>query len=166
MLEIEEYASSGEIADESMTLPFELRKKSRMRAILDSGAEAAVVLERGRILRSGDLLRASNGSIVEVRAAAEAVSTVRSRDILSLMRGAYHLGNRHVPLQVGDGFLRYQRDHVLDDMVRQLGLEVAAEMAPFEPEPGAYGGGHGHSDGHGHSHSHGAHAHHHPHDHE
>ncbi len=149
-----------------MTLPFELRKKSRMRAILDSGAEAAVVLERGRILRSGDLLRASNGSIVEVRAAAEAVSTVRSRDILSLMRGAYHLGNRHVPLQVGDGFLRYQRDHVLDDMVRQLGLEVAAEMAPFEPEPGAYGGGHGHSDGHGHSHSHGAHAHHHPHDHE
>lgn len=164
MLEIEEYALSGEIADESMTLPFELRKKSRLRAILDSGAEAAVMLERGRILRSGDLLRASNGAIVEVRAAAEAVSTVRSRNILSLMRGAYHLGNRHVPLQVGDGFLRYQRDHVLDDMVRRLGLEVTAEMAPFEPESGAYGGGQGHSDGH--SHSHGAHDHHHPHDHD
>lgn len=171
MLMIEDYAPAGETGQESLTLPFDLRQKSRLRARLDSGAEVSIVLERGRVMRSGDRLKATDGTIVEVRAAQETVSTVRCRDSLTLTRGAYHLGNRHVPLQIGEGFLRYQHDHVLDDMIRQLGFDIVAERAAFEPEAGAYGGGHGHSHGHGHSNdSHGAHhhdhGHHHPHDHD
>ena len=89
-----------------------------------------------------------------------------------LAKVAYHLGNRHVPLQIETGFVRYQHDHVLDDMVRQLpgadtSVTVNVEQAPFEPEAGAYqqgGGHHGHSHGHGHGHSH-SHDHDHSHDH-
>jgi urease accessory protein len=143
-----------------LTLPFELRQRSRLRARLDSGEEVAVVMPRGRILRGGDLLRASDGAVVLVKAAPELLSTVRASDPTKLARAAYHLGNRHIPVQVGLGWLRYQQDHVLDDMLRALGLAVRAEMAPFEPEAGAYGhaGGHGHRhehvDDHDHDHSH------------
>jgi len=86
---------------------------------------------------------------VQVLAAPERVSTVRCADPLLLARAAYHLGNRHVPLQIEAGFLRYQHDHVLDEMVRGLGLEVLIEQAPFEPEAGAY-----QSAPHGHAHDH------------
>lgn len=177
MLMIEDYAPAGETGQESLTLPFDLRQKSRLRAQLDSGGEVSIVLERGRVMRSGDLLKAKNGTIVEVRAAPETVSTVSCRDSLTMTRGAYHLGNRHVPLQIGEGFLRYQHDHVLDEMMRQLGFHIVAEEAAFEPEAGAYAGGslhshghsHSHSDGHSHSHghSHGDHdAHDHRHEHD
>ncbi len=108
--------------------------------------------ERGTILREGDLLLADDGRAVRVVAAPEMVSTVSAEDPLTLMRAAYHLGNRHVPLQIGEGWLRYQHDHVLDDMVRGLGLSVRVEEAPFEPEAGAYGG---HSALAPHAHSHG-----------
>lgn len=164
MLVIEDYAAAGETGQDRLTLPFDLRQKSRLRARLDSGVEVSIVLKRGGVLRSGDLLKAKDGTVVEVRAAAESVSTARCRDNLTLARGAYHLGNRHVPLQIGEGFLRYQHDHVLDNMIRQLGFEIVAEHAEFEPEAGAYGGGHGHSRGHGHSHD-GHQAQHHHHDH-
>ena len=90
--------------------------------------------------------------VVVVRAAAEPVSEVCCGDPLLFARACYHLGNRHVPLQIDDGRLRYQHDHVLDDMLRGLGLQVGFAEAPFEPEPGAYGGsahGHAHA-GHGH----------------
>jgi urease accessory protein len=79
---------------------------------------------------------------VRVCAAPEAVTTAHAGDPLGLARASYHLGNRHVPLQVGPGWVRYQRDHVLDDMVRGLGLRVVHESARFEPERGAY---HGHA---------------------
>jgi urease accessory protein len=79
--------------------------------------------------------------VVRVEAASERVSTVRSDDPLRLSRACYHLGNRHVALQIEPGRLRYLHDRVLDDMVRSLGLEVDTEDAPFEPEPGAYGHG-------------------------
>ena len=92
--------------------------------------------------------------VIGIEAASEDVSTVHHEDPVMLARAAYHLGNRHVPLQVGDGWLRYQHDHVLDDMVRGLGLAVKTETAPFEPEAGAYGGGHGHSHSHDHGHGH------------
>lgn len=134
-----------------LTLPFELRAKSRLRARLDGGREVALLLPRGRVLRGGERLRAEDGSIILVRAAVERVSTAIAGDATTLTRGAYHLGNRHVPVQVGDGWLRYAHDHVLDDMVRGQGLEVRVEDAPFEPEAGAYGG---HGGGHGHSHGH------------
>lgn len=152
MLMIEEFAAAGETPSNSITLPFELRQKSRLHTRLDGGPDVGILIERGRVLRSGDLLKAKDGTVVEIRAASEAVSTIRCGDVRMLARGAYHLGNRHVPLQIGDGFLRYQRDHVLDDLVKQLGFDVVAETAAFEPEAGAYGGGHGHSHQHSHDH--------------
>src|SRR6185295_7739004 len=111
------------------------------------GEEVALQRPRGKVLRGGDLLKASDGSVVLVRAAVEDVSTVTAEDATALARAAYHLGNRHVPVQVGAGFLRYQHDHVLDEMVRALGLRVEAEKREFEPEGGAYGHGHGHGHG-------------------
>jgi urease accessory protein len=138
-----------------LVLPFELRSRSRFRARLLSGEEVGVQLTRGQILRGGDRLLTEDGRVVEVRAAPESVSTLRTPDVRLLARAAYHLGNRHVALQVGDGWLRYGHDHVLDDMVRGLGVEVMVEQAPFEPEAGAYHGAHEHaSHEHGHSHEH------------
>ena len=134
----------------TMTLPFDTRQKSRFRASLDDGQEVGVILPRGAVLREGDCLRAEKGAVVLIRAADETVSTIHVDDALLLARAAYHLGNRHVPLQITDKWLRYQHDHVLDDMVKQMGLDVVCEQAPFEPEAGAYGG----SQGHHHSHSH------------
>ena len=81
-----------------------------------------------------------DGTSVRVNAALEAVATARTDDPLRLARACYHLGNRHVPIQVGAGCLRYQRDHVLDELVRGLGLTVVHESARFEPESGAYHG--------------------------
>jgi urease accessory protein len=130
-----------------VTLPFELRKRSRLRTRLDSGEEVALVLERGQILRGGDLLLAEDGQAVEIVAAPETLSVVTCPDPWQLARAAYHLGNRHVSLQIGPGWLRYQHDHVLDDMVRGLGLEVSIEQTPFEPEAGAYAAA-SHSHGH------------------
>ena len=131
-------------ADVKLVLPFELRNKSRLRTALDSGEEVGLFLERGSILRGGELLLADDGRIVQVVAEPETVSTVRASEPTALCRASYHLGNRHVALQIGDGWVRYQHDHVLDEMVRGLGLEVIVEQAPFEPEAGAYGG-HSHS---------------------
>ena len=131
-------------AQATLTLPFEQRQKSRLRIRLDNGQDAGLFLPRGTVLRHGDRLRATSGLVVEVRAAPEAVSTARADDALLLARAAYHLGNRHVALQLGPGWLRYPHDHVLDDMTRELGLTVSREQAPFEPEAGAYGGGHHH----------------------
>lgn len=129
-------------AQATLTLPFELRQKSRLRTRLDSGADVGLFLPRGTVLRHGDRLRAANGLIVEVRAAAETVSTAQTGEPLRLARAAYHLGNRHVALQFGSDWLRYLHDHVLDAMVRELGLTVVCEQAPFEPEAGAYHGEH------------------------
>jgi urease accessory protein len=146
----------AEPARRSLSLPFETRQKSRFRAALDDGTEVAVVLERGQILRGGEHLCDQGGTPVRVEAASEPVSEVRSADPLLLMRASYHLGNRHVALQLGSGWLRYLHDHVLDDMVRGLGLSVGFAQAPFEPEAGAYAaGGHGHGHHHGHGHGHG-----------
>jgi len=132
-----------------LVLPFEVRSRSRFRARLQSGEAVGVQLPRGEILRGGDQLLASDGRVIEVAAADEEVSTVRGEDGAQLARAAYHLGNRHVPLQIGAGWIRYGHDHVLDDMVRGLGLAVNIEAAPFEPEAGAYpahaGAAHEHS---------------------
>jgi len=140
-----------------LVLPYDLRCRSRFRAHLVTGEEVGVLLTRGQILRNGDRLLTDDGRVVEVAAATESVSTVRAADARLLARTAYHLGNRHVPLQVGDGWLRYCHDHVLDDMVRGLGAELCLEQAPFEPEAGAY---HGYAD---HDHADHDHADHHEH---
>ena len=160
----------------SVTLTLDERRRTRLLVFLDDGREAAVQLPRGSALRDGDRLRAlEDGQIVLVSAAAESLSIARTSDAHLLLRGAYHLGNRHVPVELGEGWLAYEHDHVLDDMVRGLGLRVETRLAPFEPEGGAFrhDGAHGHSHdvdrrhegGHAHRHDHhdedGSH-HHHP----
>ena len=140
-----------------LKLPFDLRQKSRLRTRLMSGEDAWLMLPRGDILRGGDLLQAADGRIVEVVSETEDVLHVTCANATALARASYHLGNRHVPVQVGDGFLRIAADHVLAEMLRGLGATLTAMRAPFEPEAGAYGnhgnhgGGHHHSDESGHA---------------
>jgi urease accessory protein len=119
-----------------LVLPFEQRQKSRLRARLDDGEEVALLLPRGRVLRGGDRVTTTDGREVEIVAAPEKLLHIESAE---LARVAYHLGNRHVPLQVGRDFLRIAEDHVLEEMVRKLGARVSHVEAPFEPEAGAYG---------------------------
>jgi len=138
MIEVHEVLHEPLAASEQLVLPFELRQKSRLRATTVSGMELALLLPRGTVLRDGDRLRAVNGLIIAVQAATESVSTARSDDVAQFARVCYHLGNRHMPLQVGEGWLRYLADHVLDRMVTELGLTVVHEQAVFEPEAGAY----------------------------
>ena len=151
MLTITRRLAESRPADADLVLPFQLRTKSRLRTELPSGEEVGLILERGTILRDGDRLLADDGRVIRIVAAPERVSTVSAEEALTLMRAAYHLGNRHVVLQIGEGWLRYQHDHVLDEMARGLGLSVRVEEAPFEPEAGAYGG-HSSLAPHGHSH--------------
>jgi len=127
-----------------LELPFEKRQKSRLRAQLDSGEEIALNLPRGEVLRGGDLVVASDGRIVEIVAQPEQVVHAVCADAAGLARAAYHLGNRHVPVEVGEGFLRFAADHVLEAMLQGLGATLTQMQAPFEPEAGAYAGGHQH----------------------
>ncbi len=148
-----------------LRLPFDARQKSRLRAKLESGEEVALMLARGEVLRGGDLVTASDGRVIEVVAEPEKLLHVECADRVQLARIAYHLGNRHVPVQVGDGFLRLAHDHVLEEMVKQLGGEVTHAEAPFEPEAGAYREAHSHGGkiheygGHDHDHEHHGHDH-------
>ena len=140
----------------SLTLPFQRRRLSRQRARLDDGEDVAIVLPRGTVLREGSVLRGDAGERIQVRARAERVSRIGSDDVLLLTRAAYHLGNRHVAVQIEKGRLSYLHDHVLDDLVLGLGLRVTVVEVPFEPESGAYAGydaRHDHEHVHEHSHS-------------
>lgn len=151
----------GEGASEiRLVLNYQERQRSRYRAKTLCGLDVAWFVERGKVLADGEILVANSGEKIAIIAAEETVSEVRSDDPLLLAKAAYHLGNRHVPLQIDAGELRYQHDHVLDDMLRGLGLTVLITDKSFHPENGAYhnsGGHHGHS----HSHSHAEHDHHH-----
>lgn len=144
MLHIQERVNDGALADGVLRLPFELRQRSRLRARLEDGRDVALILPRGSVLRDGDVLRSVCGVSVTVRAANEHVSTAAATDPITLARACYHLGNRHVPIQVEQGWVRYLYDHVLDDMLRQRGMKVIDEQAPFEPEMGAYSNSHTH----------------------
>ena len=133
-----------------LKLPFESRQKSRLRTALVSGEEVALMLPRGEVLRGGDLVTASDGRVIEVVAEPEKLVHVECASPEALAKAAYHLGNRHIPVQVGSGFLRMAPDHVLEEMLKGLGAKVSPIEAPFEPEAGAYGGGHRHDEmGHG-----------------
>ncbi len=121
---------------------FEERQKSRYRTTTRCGKELVWFLDRGYVLREQDVLKCNDGTLVKMICADESVSDVSSDDKFLLLRAAYHLGNRHVPLQIEKTFLRFQRDHVLDDMVKGLGLVVSHKEAPFQPESGAYSHGH------------------------
>lgn len=159
-LHVHARADQGVTAHAMLQLSYDARQKSRFRSVLPDGREVVVVLPRGQTLRDGDVLLSDEGVVVGVLALPEPVSVVKCSDALLLSRAAYHLGNRHMPLQILPNELRYPHDHVLDDMLRQLGLHPTFEQLPFEAESGAYGTGHsfasrGHTHHHGGDHSHG-----------
>ena len=144
MLVIERHAARDAAATEQLVLTFELRCKCRLRTRTESGEDVGLFLERGAVLHQGDKLLANDGRVVQVIAAVEALMEALSPDPMLLARAAYHLGNRHVAVQLGEGWLRFAADHVLRDMVVGLGLPVNEIAAAFEPESGAYGHGHTH----------------------
>lgn len=140
MLLIETFAPADAVPADTLTLNFELRAKCRLRTRLDSGEEVGLFLPRGTILRGGDRLAGNDGRVIAVQAEPEPVIEARSDDALLIARAAYHLGNRHVAVEVQPGLLRLAADHVLAQMLAGLGLDVCETQAPFEPEAGAYGG--------------------------
>jgi urease accessory protein len=153
----------------TVVLDWDTRQKSRFDTDDSQGRTLGVFLPRGTAVRGGDVLVAEDGSLVKVVATPQPVLVVRTcpdhGTPLDLLRAAYHLGNRHVQLEVQPDHLHLEPDHVLADMLRQMHLIVTEELAPFEPEGGAYAaGGHGHAH-HDHGHDHAAHGHDHGHDH-
>ena len=148
----------------SVVLDWDTRQKSRFDAEDSQQRQLGVFLPRGQVVRGGDVLVAEDGSLVKVIATPQPVMVVRPcaehGSPFDLLRAAYHLGNRHVPLELQPDRLQLEPDHVLADMLRQMHLIVSEELAPFEPESGAYGAqaGHGH-EGHNHAHDHDAHKH-------
>ncbi len=126
-------------------LPFAMRRRSRQKITLDTGEEVGLVLDRGTIMHKGDLLVADDGTFIVVQAAEELILRVTAKTPTQLTRAAYHLGNRHVLLEVGPGYLQLEHDPVLIDMLQRLGeISVQTIQHPFEPDAGAYGGGHKH----------------------
>lgn len=147
MLTIRERADAGARPDADLVLPFDLRQKSRLLTCLSTGEEVGLMLDRGTVLRGGDRLRAEDGRVVRVVAADEALMEAVCNDATALARCAFHLGNRHTPVEVRPGALRFAADEVLAGMLRGLGATVTAVTAPFEPEAGAYAAGHHHHSG-------------------
>lgn len=148
----------------AVALDWDTRQKSRFDARDSQDRTLGVFLPRGTVVRGGDVLVAEDGSLVRVEATPQAVMRVQTcadhGAPIDLLRAAYHLGNRHVQLQVAHDHLALEPDHVLADMLRQMHLIVTETEAPFEPESGAYAaGGHGHGHAHGHAEGHGHAAH-------
>ena len=152
MLEIRARHGGANVAqpDARLRLPFDLRQKSRLRAKLESGEEVAIALPRGQVLRGGDLLLADGGQVIEVVAETERVMHAQCDSPEALARIAYHLGNRHVAVQLASGAVRFAADAVLRKMVEGLGAQVTELDAPFEPESGAYAPHHRHDNESGH----------------
>lgn len=154
----------------TVELDWDVRQKSRFATTDSQGRELGIFLPRGTLVRGGDVLVAEDGSLIRVIAAPQAVLLITTRPQhgtpFDLTRAAYHLGNRHVPIELQPDHLKIEPDHVLADMLRAMHLTVVSVNATFEPEGGAYAsGGHAHAHGHDHSHDHGHdHAHSHAHD--
>ena len=148
----------------TIELDWDIRQKSRFSATDSAGRQVGVFLARGTVVRGGDVLVAEDGSLVRVIAAPQAVLRITHCPThgtpFDLIRAAYHLGNRHVPIELKPDHLKIEPDHVLADLLRAMHLIVHAVNEPFEPESGAYvAGGHAHSTtadaaSHGTSHAH------------
>ena len=143
----------------TLELDWDTRQKSRFEATDSSGRTLGVFLPRGTVVRGGDVLVADDGSLVRVVAAPQSVLKIthctNHGTPYDLIRAAYHLGNRHVPIELKPDHLKIEPDHVLADMLRAMHLIVHAVDEAFEPENGAYAsGGHGHGDSHDHGHTH------------
>jgi len=149
----------------TVELDWDVRQKSRFDATDSTGRSLGVFLPRGTAVRGGDVLVAEDGSLIRVIAAPQAVLKITHCPAhgtpYDLIRAAYHLGNRHVPIELKPDHLKIEPDHVLADMLRAMHLIVHAVVEAFEPENGAYATGghfgghrHGHGDGHDHAHAH------------
>jgi urease accessory protein len=156
----------------TVELDWDVRQKSRFDALDSQGRQLGVFLPRGTAVRGGDVLVAEDGAMIRVIAAPQAVLVItpcsEHGSPFDLVRAAYHLGNRHVPIELKPDHLKIEPDHVLADMLRAMHLIVKEQQAGFEPENGAYAAsntahaGHGHAHAsHGHGHDHGEHGHHH-----
>jgi urease accessory protein len=143
----------------TVELDWDLRQKSRFEATDSAGRTLGVFLPRGTVARGGDVLVAEDGSLVRVQAAPQPVMVIRHcphhGTPFDLTRAAYHLGNRHVAIELQPDHLKIEPDHVLGEMLDRMHLIVTREQAAFEPEGGAYQGGHGHGHDHSHGHDHG-----------
>jgi len=155
----------------TVSLDWDVRQKSRFDAADNTGRSFGVFLPRGTLVRGGDVLVLEDGALVRVQAAPQEVLRITACEqhgtSFDLTRAAYHLGNRHVPIELQPDHLKIEPDHVLADMLRAMHMTVVQVQEAFEPEGGAYGGhghSHGHSHNHEHSHSHGD-GHHHDHGH-
>lgn len=150
----------------SIELDWDVRQKSRFATTDSKGRALAIFLPRGQAVRGGDVLVAEDGSLIRVLAAPQKVLRITACALhgspFDLMRAAYHLGNRHVPIELQPDHLKIEPDHVLADMLRIMHMTVVEADLPFEPEGGAYGG---HVTNDGHSHHHHGHGHPHEHDH-
>ena len=142
----------------TVELDWDVRQKSRFDATDSTGRALGVFLPRGTLVRGGDVLVLEDGSLVRVLAAPQAVLRITAcaehGSAFDLTRAAYHLGNRHVPIELKPDHLKIEPDHVLADMLRAMHMTVVTVQEAFEPEGGAYSS-QGHSHGHGHSHAHG-----------
>ena len=147
MLEVHQRLTTPADASGELWLPWDMRKRGRLRSHTADGRAIGLFLQRGEPLRDGEKLLTRCGEIIVVRAAAEDVASASCDDWLVFSRACYHLGNRHVPLQIEALQLRFQRDPVLQRMALLLGMQVIEESAPFHPESGAYSGA-GHDDPH------------------
>jgi urease accessory protein len=138
-------------------LDWDVRQKSRFEATDSTGRQIGVFLQRGTVVRGGDVLVAQDGSLITVLAAPQTVFKITHcpshGTAFDLIRAAYHLGNRHVPIELKPDHLKIEPDHVLADMLRAMHLTVNEVTEPFEPENGAYATG-GHFGGHRHDHDH------------
>ena len=141
----------------TVELDWDVRQKSRFDATDSNGRAFGVFLARGTLVRGGDVLVLEDGSLVRVQAAPQEVLRITAcaehGSSFDLTRAAYHLGNRHVPIELQPDHLKIEPDHVLADMLRSMHMTVVTVQEAFEPEGGAYSS-HGHAQGHGHGHSH------------
>lgn len=146
MLIFNKHLPDNSIPNFSVSLPFDKRARGRLRIALEqNGADAGIHIERGDLLRDGSKLGTGSGQVLEVNAQPEPVSVATTSSRLLFARACYHVGNRHTQVQIGEQELIYLHDHVLDDMLRLLGLTVRTEQRAFEPEAGAYTGAHAHA---------------------
>lgn len=146
MLKVVEYVNDfgGITAHDTLTLDYDDRKRGRFKSVTDAGEEVGVFLDRGKVLQQGQALKTECGKIIVIIAKTEVLTTAKCDDWLVFSKCCYHLGNRHVPIQVGDRWLRFKPDHVLEEMVHIHGMTTEQEELPFDPESGAYKGGHHH----------------------
>lgn len=132
-------------SDDSIVLDHDQRAKGRLKVISEEGREVRVFLDRGNSLAIGSVLHSRCNLFIEVKGAEEEVTLARASDWLSFSKACYHLGNRHVRLQLGDQWLCFKPDHVLEDMLKRMGLSVEHTQLVFDPEHGAYAhGNHAH----------------------